>query len=82
MIPLRRPFKVQSLLVGGLSNKIYLYQNNGSQYLQHQIIQTQESNIYEIFVYQDMSGFAFGRDSKTLSIYGATGEGYKLIHSR
>ena len=70
------------MIFTGNTGKICIYDHNGVQYAQSQEIQTSDSGLNEMSIYEDMSGFLFGGDSNTFSVYEfAKGNGsYELIH--
>ena len=66
--------------MAGSSDKILIYESNGTHYLPQQTITTNESTIYEIWMPEDMSGMVFGGGSNTFSIYELVNGTYELTH--
>ena len=72
----------EKLICTGYGGKVSIYQSNGTHYLHHQSIQTSETIIYDMHVYPNMSGFIFGGDSGTFSIYEFADGIYELMHQQ
>ena len=72
----------ERLIFTGQTNKVWIYESNGTQYLPSQCIQTNESIIYDMSISQGMSRFVFGGDSNTLSIYELANGIYELRHQQ